>query len=60
VNRKNGKRPRESERHVEAVAKTLSILECFTHSEPELSLKEPALIRAASYAYAEHLLAKVF
>jgi DNA-binding IclR family transcriptional regulator len=32
--------PRESERHVEAVVKTLSILECFTHSEPELSLKQ--------------------
>lgn len=40
MNRKNGKRPREAERHVEAVAKTLSILECFTDSEPELSLKQ--------------------
>jgi len=40
MNKKNEKRPRESERHVEAVAKTLSILECFTDSEPELSLKQ--------------------
>jgi DNA-binding IclR family transcriptional regulator len=40
VDRKNGKMPRESERHVEAVAKALSILECFAHSEPELSLKQ--------------------
>jgi len=40
MNKKNEKRPRESERHVEAVEKTLSILECFTDSEPELSLKQ--------------------
>jgi DNA-binding IclR family transcriptional regulator len=40
MNKKNRKIPRESERHVEAVAKALSILECFTGSEPELSLKQ--------------------
>jgi len=39
-NKKNRKSPRESERYVEAVQKALSILECFTGTETELSLKQ--------------------
>ena len=31
---------KESEHQVEAVAKALNILECFTASQPELSLKQ--------------------
>jgi len=40
MTKKNKKTTKESERQVEAVAKALDILECFTGSEPELSLKQ--------------------
>ena len=36
---KDGKRIRESDRQVDTVAKALTILNCFSASEPELSLK---------------------
>jgi DNA-binding IclR family transcriptional regulator len=40
MNKKNKKTTKESERQVDAVAKALDILECFTGSQPELSLKQ--------------------
>ncbi|UCG07147.1 MAG: IclR family transcriptional regulator [Desulfobacterales bacterium] len=40
MNKKDKKTTKESKRQVEAVAKALDILECFTGSEPELSLKQ--------------------
>jgi DNA-binding IclR family transcriptional regulator len=39
VTEKDGKRIRESDRQVDTVAKALTILNCFSASEPELSLK---------------------